>query len=67
MRRNISKSRKDKPARISCQECGVSLYQMPPGARVSHRGQSTETIEASCKCGHRQSIHISSGVGQPSA
>ena len=67
MKRNISKSRKDKSARISCQECGDSLYLMPPGTRVSNRSQSTETIEASCKCGHRQSIHISSGVGRPRA
>jgi RNase P subunit RPR2 len=67
MKRNISKSKKDKSARISCQKCGASLYLMPPGARVSNRSQSTETIDAACECGHRQSIHISLDAGQPRA
>lgn len=59
MKRNISTHRDDKPARLSCGNCGDHIGIIPAGFVVTSRSRSTRTKHLICGgCGEAQSIHF---------
>ncbi len=59
MKRNISETRTDYSARISCPSCGKGVGVLPSGSVLCGRSKSTDSIEYSCQsCGHAGSIYF---------
>lgn len=58
MKRNISESRTDYSARISCKSCGKGVGVLPSGSVLCGRSKSTDSIEYSCECGEKGSVYF---------